>query len=186
MGEGFHSIDERDDGTHRQNCGQEVDRGAAVVAGLGQKPCPGDDDQDHNGDIDEKDAPPPEMPQEEAADERPQRRAPGGARGPDRDGGIAVAGIWEDVSDQRECRRHDGGSAEPQECTRDDEGGSAGREGRQHTGHPEAGGADEQKTTATDAVGDVAHGDEQTGQGEGVDVTDPQQLAGTGGQVGAQ
>ena len=55
-----------------------------------------------------------------------------------------MAGIWEDVSDQRECRRHDGGSAEPQECTRDDEGGSAGREGRQHTGHPEAGGANEQ------------------------------------------
>ena len=34
------------------------------------------------------------------------------------------------------------------------------------------------EASPTDAVGDIAHGHQQTRQGEGVDVTDPQQLAG--------
>ena len=52
----------------------------------------------------------------------------------------------------------------------------AGRQGRQHRHHPEGGGAGQQQPAAADPVPQGAHGDQEPGDHEPVDVGDPQQL----------
>lgn len=95
-------------------------------------------------------------------------------------------GIGEDVANEGQGGGHDRGPSDTQQGTSGDEGTRARREGRHDTDRTETEGPDEQEASPTDAVGDVAHRDQQARQGEGVDVTDPQQLAGRRPQVRAQ
>ena len=186
MREGLDGVGDRHEGQDRQDRGGQVHRGSLVVLGLGQEPHTRHDDGRHDRDIDKEDTAPPEALEQDSAHQGPQGGATRAAGGPDRNGGGAVAGVGEDVADEGEGGGHDRGTADAQQGSGGDKGSRAGSEGRHDAGRSEAERPDEQEASPTDAVGDIAHGHQQTRQGEGVDVTDPQQLAGRWAQVRAQ
>ncbi len=178
--DGVHDTDHADQG---EGDAQQVPRAGVGVAGLGQQ-LRADDDQDgHHGQVDQEDRAPPEVLQQEPADDRADRRTGGGGGAPDADGEAAFARVVEEVPDQGEGGGHQGGARDAEQRPGEDHQLGRVRVGVEHGYRAERRGAHEQDPLAADAVAEAAHGDEQTGDDEGVDVADPEQLGAGRGEV---
>ena len=114
MREGLDGVGDWHDGQDRQDRGGQVHRGSLIVLGLRQEPQARDDDGRHDRNIDEEDAAPPEVLEQDSTDQRPQGGAARAACRPDRDGGGAVAGVGEDIADEGERGGHDRGASDAQ------------------------------------------------------------------------
>src|SRR5690606_16487854 len=179
-------LDRVDHGDHADQGQQDAGQvpGAGVRgAGLGEQPGADEDQDGHHGQVDQEDRAPPEVLEQEPAHDRSDGGAGGGGRAPDADGETAFARVVEEVADQREGGRHEGRSGDAEQGPRDDQHLGAGGVGVEHGDGAERGGAHEEDPLASDAVAEAAHGDEQTGDDERVDVPDPEQLAAGGREV---
>ena len=102
------------------------------------------------------------------------------------DGLGALLGVGEHREDQRQRRRCQGRPGDAQQRPSRDQLPGAGRQGGQDRHHPEGGGPGQQQSAAADPVAQGAHGDQEPGDHEPVDVGDPQQLGAAGLQLGAE
>ena len=186
VGDLLDRVDDGHDREDRQHRRREVDAGLAVPVGLAQHRDAHCQDQHHDRQVDEEDAGPPEVLDEEAAQQRAQRRAPRGADRPDRDGPRALARVVEGIAHDRQGRGHDRGAEDAHEETAQDEDLRSGGERADQGGGGETRRPDQEHPFAPVAVRDIADGDQQPRDGEGVDVADPQDLVRSGVQIGAQ
>ncbi|MGX1245855.1 hypothetical protein RKD46_006959 [Streptomyces pseudovenezuelae] len=172
-------LDRVDHGDHADQGQGDADRvpGARIrVAGLRQQ-LDADEDQDgHHRQVDQEDRAPPEVFEQEAADDRADRRAGGGGRAPDADGEAAFARVVEEVADQGQGGGHEGRAGDTQQSPRQDHQLRCGRIGVQNRYRAERGRAQQQDPLAADAVAEAAHRHQQARDDERVDVTDPQEL----------
>jgi hypothetical protein len=152
---------------------------------FGQQEQPADQQHRHHRHVDQEHRTPPEVFEQNATHEGSQCRASRKRRRPHADGQAAFPRVGEDAADQRQ-----GGGRERR--PRDAEQGAGADE---HLGRGCVGGqgghgretrcAGEQELAVTDPVAEAAHGDQQAGQDEGVDVADPEQLGARGAEVAA-
>ncbi len=176
-------VHDTDHADQRQHDADQVPGSGMRGPRLGQQLDPHKDQDRHHGQVDQEDRAPPEVLQQEPADDRAHGRAGGRGGAPDADGETAFARIVEEVADQRERGRHQGGAGYAQQRPRDDQHLGGGGIGVEHGYRAERRGTDQQDPLAADAVAEAAHGDEQTGDDERVDVADPQELCTGGLQV---
>ncbi len=177
VGGGFlDGVDHADHADEGEGDADEVPGARDRVLRLGKQLDPDEDQGDHHGEVDEEDRAPPEVLEQGSAHDRADGRAGRGGGAPDADGEAALPGVGEDVADQREGGRHQGGAGHAEQGAGDDHHLGAGRVGVQDRDGAEGGGADEEQLLAAYAVTEGAHGDQESGDDEGVDVADPQQL----------
>ena len=137
---------------------------------------------DHR-DVDQEDRAPPEVGEQQPpghrADGDPQ---PDGA-GPDADGPGPLAGVAEDVVDDREAGGDGHRRARPHQPSPGDQRSDAAREGGAQGAAPEDGEAGEEEPLAPVPVGHAPGDQEQAAEHHGVGVDDPLELVGGGLQL---
>ena len=139
-----------------------------------------DDDRDDadcgERNVDEEDRAPPEVIQEQAADDRPDGDGHADGRRPDSDGARPLRRL-EDVRDDRQGLRHDRGAAETHRRPGPDELVRALRVGAQQRENAEQGHADDQHPPPPDPVAHHAEGEQQAGEDQRVGIDRPLELA---------
>ena len=114
---------------------------------------------------------------------RPHCRTRRTRRTPDPDPPHPLTVVGEDGAQQRERGGHQPGAGKTLHSSGHDEQSGRGRESGNRGCHTEGHARDQQQALAANAVADVAHGDEQAGENEGVNVTDPEDLVIAGMQL---
>ncbi len=175
-GDFLDGVDHADHADEGKADADEVPGAGDRVLGFGKQLDSDDDQGDHHGEVDQEDRAPPEVLEQGSTDDRADGRAGRGGGAPDADREAALLGVVEDVADQREGGRHQGRTGHAQQGPGDDHHLRAGRVGVEHGHGTECGGTGEQQLLAADAVTEAAHGDQESGDDEGVDVAYPQQL----------
>ncbi len=123
------------------------------------------------------------MLEQEAAEQRSDRRAHRRHGTPDADGQRPLPPVGEDLPQDRQRRRHDHGAADAeQRAGRDQHLGVVGQ-GRERGGDAEERVAEQQDPSAAHPVAQRAEEDQQRGADERVDVDDPEQFDGAGPEV---
>ncbi|RAO59922.1 hypothetical protein PSN01_02546 [Micromonospora saelicesensis] len=179
------AVDHRQQRAERQCRADQVEPPGRRVAELGHQERHEQEQHQHRRDVDQEDRAPPEVLQQDATEHRADRDATGEGGGPDADGGPALFGVVEHVAHQGERRGHQGGPTDAEHGTGGDQRrGAVGVRGQQRR-RTERGGADQQESASADPVTQSAHGDEQPGQHEAVDVEDPELFGGGGTQLRA-
>ncbi len=169
-------VDQREDAGHREHDAEDVEGIGGRSPVLRDQARAEDEEQDEHRNVDEEDHAPPEVVQQNTADDRAHRASAGERRGPNADRATALAGVREHVGDERQARRQQGRAADAHQGARRDQDAGRGSEGRDDRGDAEEAGAGEQDATTPHAVADVAHRDEQSGDEEPIDVENPQLL----------
>ena len=126
-----------------------------------------------------------EVLEQEAADDGPECGTTGEHRGPGGDRDATVLVMVEDVADERQCRWHEGSAENAEQGAGEDEHLGGGGERREQRGRTKADGPDDEQLATSDPITEAAHGHQQTGEHERVDVDDPQQLRARRMQAGA-
>ncbi len=155
----------------------------AVALRLGQQDPPDGQADQHQRDVDQEDRAPPEVLQQEAAEQRSDRGAHGGDGAPDADGERPLTAVGEDLAQDRQRGRHDHRAADAEQRPRHDQQVRVVREGRHGRGHAEQGVAEEEDASAPDAVAQRAEQDQQRGTDQRIGVDDPEQFDRTGLEV---
>lgn len=167
----------------RHQGADDVPGTGAVALRLGQQQPPHRKTDQHQRNVDEEDRTPPEVLQQEAAQQRPDRRAHRGHGAPDADRERPLAPVRKDLAQDRQGRGHDHRAAHAEQRPRRDQHLGVVRQGRHTGGHAEQRVPEEQDPSAADAVAQRAEQDQQRGADERVDVDDPEQLDPAGPQV---
>jgi hypothetical protein len=94
-------------------------------------------------------------------------------------------GVGEQGADQGQGGRHEGRARDPEHRPRRDEGARRAGERRDHRGDGERRAADQEQAPPPDAVAERAHGDQEPGDHEAVDVHRPELLGRAQVEVGA-
>ena len=127
-------------------------------------------------DVDEEHRAPPEVVEQQAADERPDRAAGAGEAGPDGDRPAPLVGR-EDVGEDRQRRRHDQRRADAHDRPGGDElAGRVPTARRTSDAEAEDRQAGLQRALAAEPVAEGAGRQQQAGEDEGVGVDDPLEL----------
>jgi hypothetical protein len=126
---------------------------------------------------------PPEVLEQDAADDRPERGAGREHRRPDGDGEPPLVAVGEDAPQQRQRRGHEHRAEDAHRGARRDQQLGVGRERRERRDGGEPGRADEQHPSPSETVAERAHRDEQSRQHERIGVDDPQLLRARGLEV---
>ncbi len=111
-------LDAEDDAEHPgrgHQRAQHVPRAVLAAARLGQQPAGQRQDHGHQRDVDQEDRAPPEVLDQEAADDRPGGGADRGDRGPDPDGERPLPAVGEDLTHDRQCGGHDHRAADAEQ-----------------------------------------------------------------------
>ncbi|SQA22366.1 Uncharacterised protein [Streptomyces griseus] len=175
-----------DDAEHPRRGGQRaqhVPRAVVAAARLGEQPAAQRQDHGHQRDVDQEDRAPPEVLDQEAADDRPGGGSDRGDRGPHADGERPLPAVGEDLAQDRQRGGHDHRAADTEQGPGRDE------DGRGVGGRGERGGDAEQRVpeqehpASADPVTQCAEEDEQRGADEGVGVDDPQEGRAAGAQI---
>ena len=153
------------------------------VARLGNEQASGDDRGGDDRDVHDEHRTPPEVVEQEAADDRTQGDADAGGRGPDADGHRAFTGVGEDAGQQGQGRRHDERGTGAHDRPRDHELTDATGERRGGRRDPEDGEPEQQGAPPSEAVAERAREEQQTGEHERVRVDHPLELADVGFEV---
>ena len=186
LGQLLEPVDRRQHRHQRHPGAAKVQPAGRRVAELRQHQRPQHQQQRHHRHGHEEHRPPPEPLQQHPTHQGADRATDREAGDPHRDGDRSLPWVQEHVADQRQRRGSQGRSGDPQQRPGGDQHARAGRVGGDQRGSPEGGGADQQQPAPADAVAQGAHGDQQPGDQEAVDVHDPQQLGAAGRQVGAE
>ncbi len=186
LGNPLQAVDHEQHARKRQRRAHEVEPPGVGVAELRKEPRPHDEQQHHDGDVQQENGAPVKVLQHDTAEERSDRAADRVAGDPDGDGDRALSLVVKHVANQGQGRgrQRRAGDAE-QRAGRDQHAGAVGERGDDRGG-PERGRPDHQQLAAADPVSQRAHRDQRPGDQEAVDVDDPQELGGAGLQVGAQ
>ncbi len=167
----------------RHERADHVPGAAPVTLRLGQQQ-PSDRQADqHQRDVDEEDRTPPEVLEQEAAEQGPDRRAHRGDRAPDAYRERPLTPVGKDLAEDRQRRGHDHRAADAEQRPRHDQHLGGVGEGGHRAGDAEEGVAEEQDPSAADSVAERAEEDQQRGADQGVDVDDPEQLYRAGPEV---
>ncbi len=169
-------VDDAHDAHQGQRDAGDVPGAGIGMAGFGDHPDADDDQEGHHRKVDQEDRAPPEVAQQKAAEDRADGGTGRGHRAPYADREAALLGVVEEVADQRQGGRHQRRTGHTQQGAGGDHHLRGGGVRTHHRQPAERDGADQQQFLAADAVAEAAHGDQETGDDEGVDVADPQQL----------
>ncbi len=183
LDEAFDRVDQAEDRHEGQQRPGQVESGSGGVARFGDEEGAGQEQQGHEGQVDQEDRAPGEELQQRATDDRSGDGPSGEGHGPGSDGGGPLPGVGEHHPDQGERGGRQGRPGQSEQGTPDDEEPAGGGEGEQGRGESEQQGAGEQQPTPADPVPEGAHGDQESGQDEAVDVHHPQPLGGGGFEV---
>jgi hypothetical protein len=178
-GELLDGVDDPDHADQGEQHAQRVPRSGRRVLRLGDHLDPDHHEHRHDRQVDQEDRAPPEVLQQEPADDGSDGGARRCHRSPDADGEAPLPRVVEEVADQGEGGRHQGGAGDTEQGPRQNHHLGRLGVGVEHGDRTEGGGSAQQQLLAADAVTEAAHGDQEPGDDEGVDVTDPEQL-GTG------
>ncbi len=179
----LHAQDHAEQPGRRHQRADDVPGPGAVALGLGQQQPPHREADQHQRDVDEEDRAPPEVLQQEPAEQRPDRRADRGHGAPDADGQRPLPPVGEDLPQDRQRGRHDHRAADAEQRTGQDQHVGVVGEGRERGGDPEEGVAEEQDPSAAHPVAQRAEEDQQRGADERVDIDDPEQFDRAGPEV---
>ncbi len=182
----FDAVDHGQHGGEGERDARQVEAARVGVAVLGQQGGRRGHQQHHHRRRDQEDRAPPEPFEQQPVDDRADGDAHGEAGGPQRDGRGPLAGVAEHRADERERRRAESGARDPQERAGGDHQLGVGRVGGEDRRGAERGRTDHEQFATADAVAEGAHGDQEPGDHEAVDVDDPEQLGAAGGQVGVE
>lgn len=186
LGDQFEAVDHGQDGDQRHHRAAEVQPARLLVTVLRQQNGTEYEQDHHDGDADQESRAPPEVVQQESAEQRSEGATHREAGHPHTDGDGALRGVVEHVADQGQRRGHQGRARDTEQCPGHDQHLGAVGERGECRGDAEGGGAGHQQLAPPDPVTEGAHGDEQAGDQESVDVHDPQQLRRAGPQVRCQ
>ncbi|ESU47490.1 Fe2+ transport system protein B [Streptomyces sp. HCCB10043] len=172
------ALDAQDDAQHPgrgHQRAQYVPRAVVPAARFGQQPAAERQDHGHQRDVDQEDRAPPEVLDQEAADDRPGGGADRGDRGPHPDGERPLPPVGEDLAQDRQRGGHDHRAADTEKgAGRYQDAGAVGRRG-EHRGRAEQRVTDQEHAPSADPVTQRAEENEQRGADEGVGVDDPQE-----------
>ena len=176
------AVDEGSQSHERQPGAHGVERrGVGILRRRGEDGH-GRHHEGHDRKVGEEDRAPPEVLEQGAGQDGPERSPGAGEPGPGGDGLAALLGR-EDGGQQGERGRHDEGGADPGDHPAGDHLGRPGAE----PAHQRAGGEDEEPEDegplASEAVPQGAGRQEQGGEHQGVRVDDPLEGAGAGTEV---
>ncbi len=176
---------------HRQHAQQRLRHAGRIqpagvgIAILGQQLRPQQQQQHHHRHRRQEGGAPPEPFQQQAAHQRADRAADREAGDPYADRELPLVFVMEHVANQRHRRGRQGGPGHAEQGAHRDQHFRAARECRDDRSGGERGGADQQQAPPADAIAQRAHGDQEAGHQEAVDVDDPQQLRGRRIEIGA-
>ena len=158
----------------RQHDADVVDPGTMGAARFGHEQRHRDQREGDHRHIDEKHGAPPEVGEQPAAEDRPDRE--GHHRHAEHDGERPLALVLrEQDGDHSDRQRQDEGGAEPQKRASGDELQRRGRVGAGQRGHPEQHEGDDQQAFAAVAVAEQAGGQQHGGKNEAVRDDEPLQ-----------
>ena len=152
-------------------------RRAAASSDSGTTRRPSRDRQHAQRHVDDEDRAPPEVVEQVAADDRAERDAEPGGRGPDADGRPPLALVLEHADQQRQRRGHDQRGARAHHRARRDQRPDAARVRRRRRGGAEHEQPGEQHAPASVAVAERPGEQQQPGERERVRVDHPLELA---------
>ena len=170
------AVDHRQHGGDRQQRAQQVRAAGRRVAEFGQQDRAGDQQQHHDRHADQEHGAPPEVLEQDPADQWPDGGAHGEAGAPDADRFVRSTSSSNIV---RSSDSVDGTSAAPARPSSARVAISISalvENAASVEAAPKAARADQQQFAAADSVAETADRDERAGQDEAVDVDDPQQL----------
>ena len=152
-------------------------RGACSSRELGTTSTHGDHRDHDDRHVHQEDRPPPEVLEQEPADERADRHAEPRHAGPDADRPAPLARVGEDVRQDRQRGRHDERGAEALHPSQHDQrAGRADHRAAQRSA-AEDHQADHEARLAAEPIAGVAADQQQAGEHDRVGVDDPLQLA---------
>jgi hypothetical protein len=186
LGGPLHAVDQGEHRDDRQRRARDVEPARRRVADLGQQPRAHQQQQRHDGQVDQEHRAPPEVLQQHPRDERADHGAGGEGGDPQPDRDRALCRVGEQAAQQRQRGRHQGRTRDPEQCAGEYQQLRGRRERREQARQAERGGPGQQQPPAADPVAEGAHRDERPGDQEAVDVGDPQQLGAARAQRGAQ
>ncbi len=180
------ALDAEDDTEHaerRDDGADGVPGPVALAPGLRQQPASYQGHDRHHRNVDEEDRAPPEVLDEEAAEDRSDGCADGGHRAPHADGDRPLAPVGEDLAQDRQRGRHDHRAADAEQGAGDHQrlrvgGQRGGGRGRAEQAVPQ-----QEDAPAAHPVAERAEEDEQGRRDQRIDVHDPQQFHRPGTQV---
>jgi hypothetical protein len=147
----------------RQQHTDQVDLSGTRVTRLRHQDGDRKQTEQHDGHVDQEDRPPPEVFEQEPAEQRADGNGQTDRAGPDADRLAALPRV-EDVGNDGKRHGHDGRGAEAHERARRDELVGVLRVRGQHRGEAEQDQAGEQHPLATPAVAEDAEAEEQAGE----------------------
>ena len=159
-----------------------VDPARGGVAGLRHQEERGDQADGGDRDVDQEDRAPPEVGEQQAAEDRADRDADADGGGPDADGPGPLLRL-EDVGDDRQRLRHHRRAAQAHRRAGRDQLVGRVRVGGQQRAEAEQGEADHEHALAADAVADHPEGEQQAGEDERVGVDRPLELGLAGAEA---
>ena len=144
-GDLLEAVDDRQDRGEREHRAGEVDVRAGVPLGLRQHPAADDDEQDHERHAEQEGRAPPEVLEQDAADERADGHAAHEAASTRRRSRSSSTARREDRADEAHRRRHQGGAGDAEHGPPEDELLRARRVGGARARDAEGDRADEQE-----------------------------------------
>ena len=165
LDDGVHERADRGDG---QAGADRVEPRGVRVAGVGNQVQRADEGGDQQWHVDPEHRRPREAAHQRAADDRSERDAGAGGRGPCGDRLGAFAGIAEHVDEDRQRGRHDQRAAEAHDAAAGDERRRRACGGGDDRAGEERGQAGEECVSATEPVAEASGGEQQPGEHDGV------------------
>ena len=158
-------------------------RCAIALRDFGTRNAPAIERADHDRHVHDEHRAPPEVVEQEAAGDRPERDRDAGDAGPDADRDRTLARVREHVGEDGERRGHDQRGADPHHRAGRDELTHVVRHRRRRRREAEDDEADGERALAAVAVTEGPEGEEQAGEHEGVGVDDPLEVADAGTEL---
>ncbi len=154
-----------------------------VILGVGDQQEPGHDADHGDRHIDQEHRAPPEVDQQQAADDRAERDPDAAGARPEADRALPDSGLVEHIRDDGQRRRHDQRGADAHAGPGGDQ--HAYRTGERGPGRPgrERSQPGQERPFPADPVGQAARHQQQPGEHDHVRIDDPLQRAGGGVQV---
>ena len=161
---------------------EPVQRRCMRVDRFGQQHHTGNQGGDTDRDVDQKHRAPPEMLQQPATDDRPQRQPDTQCTDPHRDRAATLVGAEQGRQDPQR-QRHDDRGPDAHERAGGDQRAGGPAESGPGRGGDEGDQTYQQQPFATVAVTEAAGGQHERGEDQGVGVDDPLQLGGARAEV---
>ena len=156
---------------------RQVEPGPHRIGALGQHDGGADEGQSAEQDVGPENGPPRPAEHQQAADERTECQPEAGHSGPDPEGPGPLGAVGIEMSDHRKGAGLRGRRADAHDHPAGDEDVGGGGDGGDHRAGTEHGHSEQNHLLAPEQVADGAEAEHQTGEGQGVAVHHPLELA---------